>query len=456
MQPLLSYDMGLLSRLGILKKSIPMRGSVTHVEEDAMGNYWFLSNLFGSKNNKKLYFDMQGKVGDEYAALLACTPFYTVVDKIGSMMSRGTPYIVDKNGNEKKSFSDIRGIILNPNPLQTFNDFIQNIEINMKVFGFCPIVMVRATETSCPRAMWIVPPENFHITATGNVFRQFEKKEIIKDAYIEWEGKQISLDESEYFIIYDSTIKIAGANQDITFQSPSDSLSQPISNWVAAMSASYTLMVNGGPKGILCSSDKDEMGYASVTSKEEKEIKDKFKRDYGLVGKEYPVLVSRFRLSWVPLDYNSEQLKLFEEDKRCTEKISNALGVNPNLFSDAKYDNQESAKKAAYQDLIIPDSRKIANCMTKAICPEGVFVKIDFSDVECLQSNKGEEANTLVKVADALQRLLDKSLITHEEARIEVSKYIDIDPERPKGEFDKDIKKEGDKNDSTEDKDGKE
>ena len=37
----------------------------------------------------------------------------------------------------------------------------------------------------------------------------------------------------------------------------------------------------------------------------------------------------------------------------------------------------------AYQDVIIPDSRKIAECLSKAICPEGVFIKIDFTDVEC-------------------------------------------------------------------------
>ena len=42
----------------------------------------------------------------------------------------------------------------------------------------------------------------------------------------------------------------------------------------------------------------------------------------------------------------------------------------------------------------------------------------------------------MVKVADALQRLIDKSLITHDEARIEVARYIDIDPDNPKGDFD--------------------
>lgn len=74
---------------------------------------------------------------------------------------------------------------------------------------------------------------------------------------------------------------------------------------------------------------------------DEKEIKDKFKEKFGLVNKEYPILVTRKKLKWIPLDYNSSQLKLFEEDERCTKKIANAIGVNPSLFDDSKYDNQQ-------------------------------------------------------------------------------------------------------------------
>lgn len=283
--------------------------------------------------------------------------------------------------------------------------------------------------------MWIVPPELFHIVGTGKVFRQFELSEIVSEVYIDWGGKRLKLEDYEYLIIYDSNIRISDGISDILFDSVSDSLSQPISNWVASMSASHTLLVNGGPKGVLYNDYTDQMGNMALTSEDEKEIKDRFKRDYGLVNKEYPILVTRQKLGWLALDFDANQLKLHEEDKRCTDKIANAMGINANLFTDAKYDNLESAGKKAYQDVIIPDSIKIAGCLTRAICPEGVFIKIDFTDVECLQNNKETEANTLVKVADALQRLLDKSLITHDEARIEVARYIEIDPENPKGEY---------------------
>lgn len=418
------------------RKAIPMRENVNCVEKDAAGNYWYLSGLFGKRFRWKADYDMTNN-SDKAEALLACTPFFTVVDKIGTMMSRGVPYVVDKNGNEKISYADIRNILDAPNPLQTFPSFVKQIEICLKVFGYCPIVLVRAVKGSVPKAMWIVPPELFHIVGTGKVFRQFELSGVVSEVYIDWSGKRLNLEDYEYIIIYDSGIRINDNVSDIEFESVSDSLSQPISNWVASMSASHTLLVNGGPKGVLYNDYTDQMGNIALTSEDEKEIKDRFKRDYGLVNKEYPILVTRRKLGWLPLDFNADQLKLHEEDKRCTDKISNAMGINANLFTDAKYDNLESAGKKAYQDVIIPDSIKIAGCLTKAICPEGAFIKIDFTDVECLQNNKETGANTLVKVADALQRLLDKSLITHDEARIEVAKYIDIDPENPKGEYEK-------------------
>ena len=35
--------------------------------------------------------------------------------------------------------------------------------------------------------------------------------------------------------------------------------------------------------------------------------------------------VTRYKLGWLPLDFNADELKLHEEDKRCTDKIANAM-----------------------------------------------------------------------------------------------------------------------------------
>jgi hypothetical protein len=106
------------------------------------------------------------------------------------------------------------------------------------------------------------------------------------------------------------------------------------------------------------------------------------------------------------------------------------------MFSQgATFDNKEAAKKAAYQDLIIPDSELIAQALTDAICPEGVFIKIDFSHVSCLQEDKAKNAQSLSSAATAINSLVLNGLITPDEARFELANYLDIDPEKPKGEY---------------------
>ena len=424
-----------LKDIFVRKKSVQMREAVTHVEKDDARNWWYLSSLRGHSSRWRADYDMASP-DDKALAMGACTPLNTVLDKLGTMMSRGKLYITDNDGNERRKYNDLRGLLLNPNPLQTFSGFVKQTEICLRLHGYCPISLVRGTQDAVPLAMWILPPDKFHLEGTGRYAFQFEAGEVVKRAYLQWGGRELELEPWEYVIIQDGPMAVSDLwGSDILFPTASDSLSQPVSNWIASMSASHTLLVNGGPKGVLSGGKPDELGNYSIGSKEEDEIRDKFKEKYGLVGKKYPVIVTRYPLQWVPLDFDADKLKLHEEDSRCTAAICNALGLNPNLFNDAKYDNQESAKKSAYQDVVIPDSLKIAEALTRAVCPEGAMVKIDFTDVECLQTNKEKEANTLVHAADALERLMASGLITPEEARIEIAKYIDIDPEHPKGEY---------------------
>lgn len=196
------------------------------------------------------------------------------------------------------------------------------------------------------------------------------------------------------------------------------------------------LIVNGGPKGILYGDDTSDVGNAALTPKEADNIMAKFKRKFGIVNKLYEIMVTNKKVGWINIGSKTQDLMLHEEGTACLNEISNTIGLQPDLFSQgATFDNKESAKKAAYQDLIIPDSELIAKTLTDAICPEGVFIKIDFSHVSCLQEDKAKNAQSLSSAASAISNLVDGGLITPDEARIELANYLDIDPEKPKGEY---------------------
>lgn len=410
-----------------------MRGAVKAVEKDFKGNFWYLSNFFSLSGKVKNDYDLCLDQ-DKADSLLVCTPFSTVINKVGSLFANGRIYVTDKDGNEKEEYNDIRELLSRPNPLQTRVGFLKEIEMSLKVFGYCPIFTVRSTKKSLPLAMYVIPAQIFHMISSGKLFRQYDIKDIVSRVYLEWNGVQEDLSEEDYFVIYDSSANINGSNQDIEFSSVTDSLSMPVNNWIAAMAASYQLIVNGGPKGIIYSDYSDKMGNQVMTPDEKEALESKLKEKYGILNK-FPILTSKIKLGWIPLNYDSSQLKLHEEDVRCSRKICNAIGLDYSLFDESKYDNKSIAEKSAYQGLIIPDSEKVTEALTEALCPKGIFIKLDYTHVDCLQKDKSASSSAFQKMASSLIQLVENGQITLDESRNELAKFIDINPDNPRGEF---------------------
>lgn len=407
---------------------------------DRAGNHWYgqkwLTSLFADKSIYQTDFDMSTNEG-KALALQVVQPFAMVADRIGSMMRNGKYYVVDKNDNERPRYKDIEALLAKPNLMQDGKSFLKQVEIYLKVYGFCPIFCLRATKRDLPKAMIAIPPQMFHIEGKGNIFSAQTKEDIVNRAYIKWGNGEINLLEEDYILIYDSIANYPQQDGDeISFYAPVDTLSPHTRNYMSQLIGRGNLIVNGGPKGILYGDDTSDTGNAALTPKEADELNKSFKRKFGIVGKLYEVMVTNKKVGWINIGANTQQLMLHEEGASCLHEICNTFGLQPDMFSQgATFDNKEAAKKAAYQDLIIPDSELIAQALTNGICPEGVFIKIDFSHVSCLQEDKAANAQSLSNAANAVGNLVNWGLITPDEARMELSNYIDIDPEKPLCEY---------------------
>lgn len=408
--------------------------------QDRAGNHWYgqkwLTSLFADKSIYKTEFDMSTSSG-KAEALRVVQPFAMVADRIGTMMRNGKYYVVDKNDNERPRYKDIEALLNKPNLMQNGKAFLKQVEIYLRVFGFCPIFCLRATKSDLPKAMIVIPPELFHVEGKASLFNAQSKGDIIQRAYIKWGNSEINLFEEDYILIYDSIANYPTQDWDeISFYTPIDTLSPHTRNYMSQLIGRGNLIVNGGPKGILYGDDTSDTGNAALTPKEADELNKSFKRKFGIVGKLYEVMVTNKKVGWINIGANTQQLMLHEEGTSCLNEICNTLGLQPDMFSQgATFDNKEAAKKSAYQDLIIPDSELIAQALTDGICPEGVHIKIDFSHVSCLQEDKAANAQSLSSAASAVGNLVNWGLITPDEARMELSSYIDIDPEKPLGEY---------------------
>lgn len=427
-----------------------MYSDATYHGKDDGGNFIYVpkwvENLF-SGNRGNIDFDMSTVEGKS-RALHECWPFAMVLDHCGRMMQNGRYYVTDINGNEKRSFKDIVTLLNRPNVIQSGRSFIKQIEISLKCFGFCPVYTLRALKSDLPKSMMVIPPELFYMESLGkSPFTQTELSSISKRVYIRWGNENIELGDEEYFVIYDSIMDIPSNNGGrITFHSPVDALSTHTRNYMAQLIGRGNLIVNGGPKGILYGNDTTDGGNAAITPSESKKLQDDFKRKYGIVHKLYEIMVTPRKLGWITLGSNTDQLKLHEEDKACLEAIAQTIGFDPNLIiQGSTYDNSSQAKKAAYQDLIIPDSGSITEALTNAICKDRAIIEMDFTHVPCLQKDMKELADALSTASNAVASLYNNRLITFEEARTEMSNFTDIDPDNPKGEFKSEINNDGDK-----------
>lgn len=364
---------------------------------------------------------------DKKNALKYVAPLSYVLSRIGSMASDGKPYVVDKDNNEIQDAANnaIRNILNNPNPLQDFSQFTKCVEMYVKLHGFCPLYLIRATSESPVKYIIPLPPEDFRIEDCPDIMKIGAGLTAGK-AYYNSGDKEIELEPYEYHIVHDGMFNVV--NGQLEFFSPVSSLTDHVKNYIGQLKARGNLIYNGGGKGIIYGNDTSEFGNLELTPQEKEDINRQFNDKYGLVGKS-PILVTRAKVGWQSLSFDVDQLKLHEEDTSCMKDIANAIGINPNLFiSDSTFQNQEAVKKSAYQDVIIPDANRLARALTNILCPEGIKITIDYSHVPCLQEDLSASALALKNMAIGLKTLMDNNLITKKEARIEISKYLDINP----------------------------
>lgn len=379
------------------------------------------------------YIDMDD-LAERKNALKLVAPLSYVLSRVGSMASDGVPYVVDSKNNEiiNDEYEQIRKVLDNPNPMQDFSQFLKCVHMFVKLYGFCPILLLRATSKSPIMGLVPLPPETFKIENCPNIIKIGSGVSLGK-AYVEVDGEKIELDEHEYTIIHDGVYSVE--NGELSFYSPMSSLSEHVRNYAAQIKARGSLIINGGGKGIIHGNDTSEFGNLELTPQEKEELNNEFKHKFGLVGQKYQILVTRAKVGWIPLSFDVSQLQLHEEDNACMKDIANAIGINPNLFiSDSTFQNQEAVKKSAYQDVIIPDANRIARALTNILCSNGIKIKIDYSHVHCLQQDLSASALALKNMAMGLKTLKDMGMITNEEARIEISKHIDINPNDYAGE----------------------
>ena len=81
----------------------------------------------------EIIFDNLSKYAEAYKK---CSPVATIINRLAESMANGKLWILDKDNNDvSEKYANIFNLLLNPNPFQTWTEFIKEIDIYRKIYG---------------------------------------------------------------------------------------------------------------------------------------------------------------------------------------------------------------------------------------------------------------------------------------------------------------------------------
>ena len=302
-----------------------------------------------------------------------------------------------------------------PNPLQTWNEFLELYKTLIKLTGNVYIYKLMPNEgmnSGTPIALYLLPSHLMEIVLKKGANMMSVESPI--DGYKLIEGNiGISFTENEV-----THIKYPNPNFDLNGShlyglSPIRSILKNIESSNLALDLNIKTMKNGGAFGLIHSKGQTPLTYEQANG-----LKDRLKEmdsDPGKLGKIAGVSAE---IGFTRLSLTTDELKLFDYLSFDQKQICNALGWSDKLLnndSGAKYDNIRQFRKQVVIDNIIPDLELFAVAFNNDIIPlfknyKGTCIYFQYSELPEMQEDMAEMV-AWVKLA------IEAGLISRNEGR---------------------------------------
>ncbi len=161
-----------------------------------------------------------------------------------------------------------------------------------------------------------------------------------------------------------------------------------------AVTTGLKYLQNQTSRGMLISKD------GNLTEVQAQALKDKFRKNYQGAGNAGDVIITPKDLSWVNFGLNASDLSLIEQYNGTVKDLCNIYNIPVQLLNNtdsSTYNNMKEAKKALYQNAVIPELIKIRDELNRWLAPkygkgDEYFIDFDFTAISEMQ----EEVDKLV------------------------------------------------------------
>lgn len=288
--------------------------------------------------------------------------------------------MIKKHALVELEHTDLEMLLERPNPAQSYASWISELVAfgkltgNRYIYGIGPDT---GDNVGKYKELYVMPSQIIEVNSGGIL-------EPIKDYSVEYNG-QFKIPADQICHIKDFNPFYDGTGSHLYGQSPLKAGFRAMTTNNEAAQTGVKYLQNQMARGVLMADEGD------LNEVQAQQLKDKFRNTYQSSNNAGDVIITPKKLSWVNFGLSASDLSLIEQYNASIKDLCNIFNVPVQLLNNTEsstYNNQKEAKKALYQNAVIPELIKIRDELNRWLTPkygDNLFIDFDFSVIPELQ-----------------------------------------------------------------------
>jgi HK97 family phage portal protein len=300
--------------------------------------------------------------------------------------------ILQKNALVELQDTELHKILERPNPAQSYNAWLTELIAfgkltgNRYIYGIGPDTGANVGKFT---ELYVMPSQVMEIISNGIM-------EPVSQYKLEYNGTKY-IDASEICHIKDFNPYYDGTGSHLYGQSPLKAGLRSLTTNNEAVQTGVKYLQNQTARGLLTS----EMG--DINEVQAQQLKDKFRRQHQGSDNAGDIIITPNKMSWVNFGLNASDVSLIAQYNASIKDLCNIYNVPVQLLNNTEsssYNNVKEAKKALYQNAVIPELIKIKDELNRWLAPkygDKLCIEFDFSVIPELQEETDKVVDQLSK-----------------------------------------------------------
>ena len=300
--------------------------------------------------------------------------------------------LIRKNAMVELEETELHKLLERPNAAQSYASWISELIAfgkltgNRYIYGIAPETGMNQGKY---KELYVMPSQIMEIVS-GGIMQPVQKYRI------EYQGAY-DIPAEDVCHIKDFNPYYDGTGSHLYGQSPLRAGLRSLTTNNEAVQTGVKYLQNQTARGILTSDEGD------LNEVQAQQLKDKFRKNFQGSDNAGDVIITPKKLSWVNFGLNASDVSLIQQYNASIKDLCNIYAVPVQLLNNtesATYNNMKEAKKALYQNCVIPELNKIRDELNRWLVPkfgEKLFIDFDYSAIPELQEENEKVVDQLSK-----------------------------------------------------------